>query len=206
MSEPLPTVPLSALEHHTYCPRQCALIHVDGVWVENRWTVRGERGHRRVDAATESRSERGRQVVRAMPLWSERHGLTGRADVVEFANDGTIFPIEYKMGVPHGNAAHIQLCAQALCLEEMFTHPVRTGAIWLQAPRRRIEVDLDAELRAETMATIAAVRVDLVADRLPPAPNDERCTECQLLDHCQPELVQHSRRVGLYVRETVWGG
>lgn len=112
-----PVVAISAIEHYVYCPRQCALIHVDGVWSDNAHTVRGERGHRRADTFA-TRSERGVRVVRAVPLWSETLGLTGRADAVELHADDSIVPVEYKIGSRHGDAAHLQLAAQALCLEE----------------------------------------------------------------------------------------
>jgi len=112
-----PVVPISAIEHFAYCPRQCALIHCDGVWNDNEHTVGGTRAHRRVDSG-EHRRERGRMVLRSIPLWSESLGLSGRADAVEMA-DNAVVPVEYKAGVRHGNAADLQLCAQALCLEEM---------------------------------------------------------------------------------------
>ena len=110
-----PIVAISAIEHFVYCPRQCALIHCDGVWSDNAHTVRGSRTHRRVDTG-HHRRERGRLVLRAIPLWSETLGLSGRADAVEIER-GAVRPVEYKSGVRHGSAADLQLCAQALCLE-----------------------------------------------------------------------------------------
>ena len=114
---PTPVVAISAIEHFSYCARQCALIHCDGVWADNAHTVRGSRAHRRVDSG-QSRKERGKLVLRAIPLWSEELGLSGRADAVEIDGE-TVRPIEYKAGTPHGAAANLQLCAQGLCLEEM---------------------------------------------------------------------------------------
>lgn len=104
--EPTPPIPISALEHHEYCPRQCALIHADGIWTDNAHTVRGTAGHRRVDNAP-SRVERGRMVLRGLPLWSEQLGIAGRADVVEVSDDGHLTPVEYKTGVRHGRAADL---------------------------------------------------------------------------------------------------
>ena len=118
-------VPISAIEHFVYCPRQCALIHCDGVWNDNAHTVRGTRAHRRVDSG-QHRRERGRQVLRAIPLWSEALGLSGRADAVEMER-GAVRPVEYKSGVRHGAAADLQLCAQAMCLEEMLDVAIPHG-------------------------------------------------------------------------------
>lgn len=123
-----PVIPLRALEHDAYCPRQAAMIHVDGVWADNAHTVRGVRGHRRVDTAP-SRHERDRRVLRGLSLWSEQLGLVGRADAVEIFDDGTIEPVEYKHGRRHGAAAESQLCAQAFCLEEMLGVSVQVGHV-----------------------------------------------------------------------------
>ena len=112
MAPDAPVIAISAIEHFAYCPRQCALIHCDGVWADNSHTVQGSRAHRRVDSG-QHRRERGRLVLRAIPLWSESLGLSGRADAVEIES-GSVRPVEYKSGVPHGSAADLQLCAQAL--------------------------------------------------------------------------------------------
>lgn len=198
---PEPVVPISAIEHHAYCPRQAALIHVDGVWADNAHTVRGTRGHRRVDSG-KGRSERGRTVLRAVPLWSEAYGLTGRADAVEIAGD-EIVPVEYKIGTRHGDAARLQLCGQALCLEEMTGVPVRAGAIWYSAHRRRDRVVIDERLRASTLAAIEAVRAAFTSPSLPPAVDDRRCTECQLAGHCLPDVVASDHRVERYLANEV---
>jgi len=197
MSSP---IPISALEHHRYCPRQCALIHVDGVWVENRHTVRGSRGHRRADELR-GRTERGRMVLRGIPLWSETLGLTGRADAVEVYSDGGVVPVEYKVGRRHGDAADVQVCAQGLCLEEMLGVAVDRGAVWFTGTRRRIAVDLDDDLRRRTIETIECVRRLLTEVLLPEAPNDERCGQCQLLDHCLPGVVGSGARFDSYMAE-----
>ncbi|HLH69937.1 MAG TPA: CRISPR-associated protein Cas4 [Candidatus Dormibacteraeota bacterium] len=202
VAEPEPIVPISALEHHRYCPRQCALVHVDGLWFDNEHTVRGAAGHLRADSGTHRR-ERGRQVLRAIPLWSESLGLSGRADVVEVTADGTLVPVEYKVGSRHGDAAHVQLCAQALCLEEMTGRPVREGFLWFAPARRRLRVDFDVDLRALTLSTIEEVRAWLRDEQLPPPVNDARCRQCQLLDHCQPELCADPDRIRAYLAEVV---
>ncbi|MGH9069731.1 MAG: CRISPR-associated protein Cas4 [Acidimicrobiales bacterium] len=190
---------ISALEHHQYCPRQCVLIHNDGVWFDNVHTVRGELGHRRADGGG-YRTERGRTVVRAVPLWSEEHGLTGRADTVELTTSGGIVPVEYKIGTPHGVAAHLQLCAQALCLEEMTHETITEGAIWFSGPRRRFRVCLDSALRSQTIEAIDQIRRNFSEEALPSAPNDSRCGECQLIGHCLPGLVAQPNRVDNYVK------
>jgi CRISPR-associated exonuclease Cas4 len=196
-------LPIRALEHYSYCPRQAAIIHVDGVWEDNSHTARGVRAHRRVDTAP-SRSERGRKVIRGLDLWSERLGLAGRADVVEVLEDGSVEPVEYKSGYRHGRNAEIQMCAQALCLEEMLGVTVHRGHVWYGATRRRQTVAIDDELRLLTLETIDAIRRAMLADRLPPAVNDARCRECQLRGHCLPELVAAPAEVVGYVDREVF--
>ena len=201
MSETI-TVPISAIEHFAYCPRQCALIHVDGVWADNEHTVRGVRTHRRVDAGG-ARIERGRQVLRGIPLWSETLGLSGRADVVEVEEE-RVYPVEYKAGVRHGNAADLQLCAQAMCLEEMFDVVVEHGYVWYAGPRRRDRVEFTSELRTEVREIVAEIRDRMRTGLLPQAPNDERCAQCQLLNYCSPELSEDPGRVVRYMARVVF--
>ena len=193
---------ISAIEHYVYCPRQCALIHVDGVWSDNRHTVRGARAHRRVDSG-ERRKERGRLVLRAIPLWSERLGLTGRADAVEI-EAGMIRPVEYKAGVRHGPAADLQVCAQAMCLEEMLGTSINEAFIWFGGTRRRERVVCSDELRLQVIEIVSAIRVQMTSGRLPKAPNDRRCSECQLLHHCLPALTSNPAAVETYVRAEVF--
>ena len=198
----VPVVPISAIEHFVYCPRQCALIHCDGVWSDNEHTVRGSRAHRRVDSGRHRR-ERGRQVLRAIPLWSEALGLSGRSDVVE-VEANSVRPVEYKSGVRHGKAADLQLCAQALCLEEMLDVDVPYGHIWYGGPRRRDRVDFGSTLRREVQEIIHEIRMQILTATLPKAPNDHRCEECQLRHHCLPDLVNARRRVNRYMTEVVF--
>lgn len=196
-----PIVAISAIEHYAYCPRQCALIHCDGVWSDNRHTIRGRRAHRRVDSG-EHRHERGRLVLRAIPLWSESLGLSGRADAIEVA-DGAVWPVEYKAGVRHGKAADLQVCAQALCLEEMLGIRIDEGFVWFGSTKRRERVLLSDDLRLEVVEIVNAIRAQLVSARLPDAPNDPRCNECQLLHHCLPALTSDASRVNAYLRDEV---
>lgn len=191
-------VMISALEHWSYCPRQCGLIHLESTYDENLFTLRGQRLHKNVDQAGDV-EEDGIRRIRALPLFSAVVGLTGRADLVEF-HDDIPFPVEYKSGPrrPHAHEA-LQLCAQALCLEEMFGIPVPAGAIWFHGSRKRIDVIFDTELRQQVPEATAAVRRMLAGNRLPPAVNDARCPNCSLFDACLPGVVgEHARLRGFF--------
>ena len=202
MTDVEPIVPISAIEHYEYCARQCALIHVDGVWSDNRHTVRGKHGHRRVDSGAH-RHERGSLVLRSIPLWSETHGLSGRADAIEVAG-GSVRPVEYKAGTRHGRAADLQVCAQALCLEEMLGLEVPYGYVWYGATRRRSRVDFTASLRADVLTAVESIRDQMTSGKLPTAHNDARCPECQLLHHCLPEISDGRDRVTGFLRQEVF--
>ncbi|NBY46199.1 MAG: CRISPR-associated protein Cas4 [Proteobacteria bacterium] len=192
-------VPISALEHFSYCPRQCALIHVEQTFEDNLYTAMGTIAHSRVDSGDASHA-RGVRVVRGIDLWSDRLGLRGKADAVEFVGDratGTEVPVpvEYKIGRKVHRHALFQLCAQALCLEEMLGTAVPRGVIWSVGARRRTEVALDAELRRETEDMVEKVRTLLSGVRLPPAINDARCPKCSLVHACLPAVVASPARI-----------
>ena len=197
-----PIVLISAIEHFAYCPRQCALIHCDGVWKENFHTIRGSRVHRRVDSG-EKKLERGRLVLRSIPLWSENLGLSGRSDAIELSS-AKVTPVEYKSGVRHGKAADLQLCAQALCLEEMLKVEIVEGFVWYGGTRRRERVVFCSELRGETLEIIEEIRGQLRTGILPESANDERCTKCQLLNYCLPQLKDSHTRVVKFINEEVF--
>ena len=197
-----PIVTISAIEHFVYCPRQCALIHCDGVWSDNAQTVRGSRAHRRVDSGRHRR-ERGRLVLRSLPLWSETLGLSGRADAVEI-EPGVVRPVEYKSGIRHGAAADLQLCAQALCLEEMLDVAIPDGAVWYGGPRRRVRVAFTPALRHEVGEIIHEIRQQLLTASLPEAPNDPRCEACQLQHHCLPAVTSAPQKVTRYMDNVVF--
>lgn len=189
-------IPISALAHYSYCPRRCALIHVEHLFDENLFTLRGQRLHERTDQPG-TRVERGVRVERALPLWSDRYGLVGQSDVVEW-RQGRPYPVEYKSGRPK-NTRHgaYQLCAQAICLEEMTGAEIPEGALFYFESRERIPVALDADLRAEVLAAIDEVR-RIVSQAEPtgemPAPvADRRCRNCSLLDACMPFAVERAR-------------
>ena len=142
-------------------------------------------------------------VLRAIPLWSEALGLSGRADAVEI-KDGEVRPVEYKAGTRHDTAADLQVCAQALCLEEMLHVHIPHGHVWYGGPRRRLQVDFTPTLRYEVRDVIWRIREQLLAGDLPEAPNDVRCIECQLRNHCLPELVSAPRKVSRYMSNVVF--
>jgi CRISPR-associated exonuclease Cas4 len=182
-------LPISALQHWSYCPRQCALIHIEQQFAENVHTLRGQAVHARVDVPQIDVLP-GRTVERAMPLWHEGLGLIGKADVVEFLADGTPYPVEYKHG-PKRKKLHdeLQLCAQALCLEDMLGRPVPMGAIYHASSKRRREVSIDQSLRTQTCDAIKATRALLAQSTLPAPANDARCRACSLIGLCQPDLA-----------------
>lgn len=189
-------IPISALQHAVYCLRQAALIHIERVWAENRFTAEGRVLH---DVAHEagSRKSRGVRRVTALPLACRRLNITGVADVVEFhaGSDGeTAFPIEYKRGKPKLHRAdEVQLCAQALCLEEMTSRPVPEGALFYDQTRRRVGVPFDAELRKLTEDTAIAFGALVAEGRTPPPVwKAGRCRACSLIELCRPQAVAKS--------------
>ncbi|MEM1042772.1 MAG: CRISPR-associated protein Cas4 [Bacteroidota bacterium] len=187
-------VPISALQHYAYCPRQCALIHVEQVWDENIYTLRGRRAHGRVDTP-KGMTRDGLRTEHALPLFSDALGLAGRADAVEFEADGTPFPVEHKVGSRKKGglarrADEVQLCAQALCLEEMFERDVPAGALYYRKSRRRHEVAFSSALRVETQEVIRKTRGLLRVRRLPPPVADARCPRCSLIETCMPYVVE----------------
>jgi CRISPR-associated exonuclease Cas4 len=195
-------VMISALQHYAYCPRQFALIHIEQVWDENLYTLRGQRVHQKVDIPDDECIADIR-IERALPLWSHRLGIRGIADVVEFGADNIPYPVEYKSGSKKARLAdNIQLCAQALCLEEMLNCSISTGAIYHAASKRRRAVALDAKLRSQTQATIIAIRQLFIAQKLPPPVNDKRCEDCSLIDACMPgalaDFTRTSRQNSLF--------
>lgn len=188
-------IALSALQHWIYCPRQCGLIHLEQAFEDNIHTARGQAVHHLVDTpGYEIKS--GVRVERALPIWSDRHHLIGKADLVEFHPDGTVYPVEFKHGAKRQKMHDdIQLAAQAMCLEEMLGRPVPNGAIFHASSHRRREVLITPELRQLVIDTADAIRAMLNAGKLPLPVNDSRCRECSLKDICQPEALAERRRL-----------
>lgn len=186
---------ISAIEHYAYCPRQYALIHLEQIYEENVFTLQGSAQHER--AHEESTTfEEGMRVERALPLWSERYGLLGKGDVVEFHEDGRVIPVEYKHGVKKPKQHDdLQLCAQALCLEEMLGVTIPTGAIFYHGSEHRREVAISPALREKTLATTVEMRALARAGMTPPPVNDARCTNCSLNNACQPEMLASAAHI-----------
>ena len=196
MPEELEPLALSALEHWSYCPRQCCLIHAEQAFEENVHTLRGQAVHARTDEAGVEAGYDGRRIARAVPLWCDRLGLVGKSDVVEFLPDGTPYPVEYKHGKKREKLHDdIQLAAQALCLEEMTGKPAPLGAIYHATSHRRREVAITPALRQAVETCIAEVRTAMAAPTLPAPVNDKRCRECSLIDLCQPAPLAERQRL-----------
>lgn len=199
-------VPISATQHMLYCARQCALIHIERQWSENRFTAEGRVLHKRAD--TGGRERRGDvRVERGVPLRSLRLGVSGVADVVEIHGDGHPYPVEYKRGRPKTHQAdEVQLCAQAMCLEEMLGTRVPEGALFYGRNRRRKIVAFDAELRALTERTVADTRRLLALGETPPpeyAPG--KCDTCSLNEVCQPQKPCGPGIVNRWLAEAIEG-
>ncbi len=189
MAEAIETVLVSALNDYVFCPRRCALHHIEGMWSDNEHTTIGSLLHEHTD--TPGYETDGDVVLlRGLPLYSSRYGLTGKADIVEM-RAGRPTPVEYKKGKRRKfENDDVQLCAQAFCLEEMFGVTVEEGFIYHAASRRRRRVTFDANLRAETLQAIEAVRRLLAEGRVPAAVLAPRCDGCSLRSVCLPELTR----------------
>jgi CRISPR-associated exonuclease Cas4 len=209
-------LPISALQHLAFCERQWALIHLEGAWVENRLTAEGRVLHDRAhEAETESRG--GVRIARGLRLRSLRLGLTGIADVVEFHRTETEgdaggvrlpsvgglwqpFPVEYKRGRPKkGPFDEIQLCAQALCLEEMLGATIPHAALFYGTPMRRTEVVLSAALRGQTERLAARLHELTRIGVTPPPVYEDKCESCSLMPVCMPKKLSKGRAVEGYL-------
>ena len=184
-------VPLSALQHYLFCPRQCALIHVEQSWAEDAATMEGRILHERVDAGW-GESRPGVRIARGLLLRSLVLGVVGRADAVEFRGAQQLpFPVEYKRGRPKAHRAdEVQLCAQAICLEEMCGAAVPEGALYYGVQRRRTVVAFDASLRALTARVAQETRAMIAEARTPRPVSMPGCRQCSLADACWPDRLE----------------
>ena len=201
-------IPLSALQHYLICPRQCALIHVEQAWAENRLTAEGRVLHEATsDIGTEKR--RGVRVVTAMPLVSRRLGVSGIADLVEMHKDDQDrwrpFPVEYKRGKPKSHRAdEVQLCAQGLALEEMFQVTLTEGALFYGETRRRVTVPLDTELRHLTEQIATETRALLSGKTTPPPIYAKsKCNACSLVELCQPKRLSRTLSASAWLADQI---
>ncbi len=198
---------LSALQHILFCKRQCALIHIEQLWVENVFTAEGRVMHERVDKGDQV--DRNRiKIEYALPLKSSVLGITGKADVVEFHLKGDFekqwvpFPVEYKRGKPKTNLSDkVQLCAQALCLEEMLGVAVAKGALFYGKIRRRLDVVFDDKLRMHTIKTSEELH-EMIASRITPPPHyEKKCDTCSFITLCMPKAIGKNRKVSSWIRK-----
>lgn len=208
-------LPISALQHLIFCERQCALIHVEQIWTENRFTAEGRILHERVhEAAAESRGDV--RIVRGLRLRSLALGLIGVADVVEFQRDDDgialegrsgrwrAFPVEYKRGKPKPDRCdEVQLCAQAMCLEEMLACAIPEAALFYGTTRRRKDVELDERLRDLTTGTAQRLHALVDSGVTPPAVYEKKCQSCSLLSVCMPESTNGRKSARRYLQDAV---
>lgn len=226
--------PISALQHLLFCERQCALIHVEQLWAENVLTITGRQLHEKADGGRGTKRRGRPAVTRSLPLRSLTLGLYGKADVVEFhapqepgggaassvlPGTGSLaptpfaavpsripFPVEYKRGKPKQNRCdEVQLCAQALCLEEMLGTPVPAGAIFYGITRRRTDIAFNEALRALTRQTIARLHAMLASGVTPRAKREKKCDRCSLLHLCLPEVLTGREPASRYMRRSLEG-
>lgn len=186
------SVNISALNQFTFCPRRCGLIYVAQAWSENLHTQSGRREHEQADVP-EYEIKAGVRIERALPVWSDALGLIGKCDVVEFHDDGSVYPVEYKHGKRRQwDNDDIQLCAQAMCLEEMLGVTIAEGAIFHVKSRRRRKVIFDEGLRERVQEAIAAVRSMIEYEELPAPVFGKHCEQCSLQEMCLPQVKRLS--------------
>jgi len=196
-------IPLSALQHLSFCERQCALIHIEQIWDENRATAEGRIMHERVHE--QDHESRGNvRIEYGLPLRSLKLGLVGKADVVEFhrldKDRWQPFPVEYKRGKPKPDDCDlIQLCAQAMCLEEMLLVSVPSGAIFYGRTRRRLDVSFDESLRQETEEAAKQAHQLIRSGVTPPPVYKKRCESCSLIGECLPKAIGKKSSVKRYL-------
>ncbi len=187
--DPPDPIPLSLLNDFLYCQRRAALKAVEGWRGTNEHTVLGDSVHEQADVSGYE-TVRGVTLLRALPVWSARLGLNGKCDIVEQHPDGSLVPVEFKKGKRRKfDNDDAQLCAQALCLEEMFGRDIPRGAIFHAKSKRRREVEFTEELRRLTKQAIEAIHRLIEEEAVPQAVHKPQCSECSLFDHCLPEIT-----------------
>ena len=202
-------LPVSALQHLQFCERQCALIHIEQVWIENLFTAQGKVMHERVHSER-SESRKDVRVEFGMPVRSLRLGLIGKADIIEFHRqpDGNWrpVPVEYKRGKNKiDNCDKVQLCAQALCLEETLGAVIPAGAIFYGKERRRTDVEFNAALRKETEEAVQRLHALVRSGITPKAVYKPACDSCSLFSYCLPKTMEQFKPVEEYLKQAVDG-
>lgn len=182
-------IPIAALNQYAYCPHRCWRMFCAGEFVDNEYTIEGTSLHDRVHTVGDGNRGETWQV-RAIWLRSDRYGLVGKSDLIE-SEGGELYPVEYKRGrLGDFDNDALQVCAQALCLEEMTGTTIATGYLYYAHSHQRQAVELTAALRERTITTSAAVRTLFETGTIPPAVYTPRCKGCSLRDRCLPLAEQ----------------
>jgi CRISPR-associated exonuclease Cas4 len=191
-------VPISAISHHLYCPKQNALIHTEQVFSDNELTVSGNIGHQVVDEE-KSYIDHGIKKETSYRVFSEEYGITGIADIIEFPEVNNPFPIDYKNGkIASWENQEAQLCAIAMCLEEMLDTKVYYGAIYHIHSKKRHEVEFTKNLRDITIKAIEEIRFNLVNKVVPEISYSKLCNRCSLYEHCLPKKNESIKKMNLF--------
>ncbi len=200
-------ISLSALQHYAFCPRQWALIYVEGIWEENSLTAEGRLLHKKAHKEIEEWGLEGKKVF-GLEVSSLKFGIYGKCDVVIFGENNKCVPVEYKRGKPKSiDADKVQLCGQVFCLEEMMNINISYGFLFYFAIRRREYVAFDEALREKTLATIDSIRQELTIFKTPPPKYGKYCLACSLIDVCLPKCLGKTKRVSKYLEiESLIGG
>ncbi|WP_294428970.1 CRISPR-associated protein Cas4 [uncultured Treponema sp.] len=194
---------LSGLQHIKFCPRQCALIHIEQLWHENFFTASGRAQHEKVHSGV-GESRRIVRTERDLKIASSFLGITGQTDAVEFYSDGTVIPIEYKHGEPKEDSCdEVQLCAQVICLEEMLGCKIEEGALYYFKIRRRIPVKITDELRLETIELARKFHELVESGKTPLAEYKRKCESCSFIDECFPESAGRNKSVETYLKRRI---
>lgn len=184
-------LPISGLQHMLFCPRRCALIHLEGLWDDNFLTILGKALHEKADSG-EAETRLGVKVERSLSLRSDSLRLYGQADIVEFHRAGISWhpiPVEYKKGRPIKNSLQdkVQLCAQGICLEEMLGIEIKRGFLYYGAQKKRLEVPFDRLLREATRKAAEDFHALIRLQILPLPLLEPKCKNCSLRETCMPE-------------------
>jgi len=204
-------LPLSGIQHYAFCPRQWALIHIENQWAENVLTVEGKILHEKADDPYSAETRQGVKTVRALPVVSRELGLFGVVDVMEI-NDSTtgqgrkMIIVEYKRGRPKPDERdEVQICAQAMCVEEMQGVSLQYGFLFYGQTRRRVQVEYSPQLRQKVKEYAAQMHDIFKTGKTPPAIKSKKCRNCSLADLCVPDLAAKTRQVQKYIAKNIAG-